>query len=637
MEATQDEVKTEDKSSRPKKGDANKEADIIKEATERFEESQEGSDFNRNRYEEDINFGRLGDQWPRDVKRQREREARPCLTINKIPPFVRQVVNDARQNKPGIIVSPVDNGADKATAEVINGLVRAVQRNSNADIAFDTALDHAVSGGFGFFRIGIHYSSPESFDLEARIHRIPNPLLVHWDVNSTEFDASDWNYGFVSDFFTKDEFESQWPDHEVSSFQGDERGAVNHFSIHEDHVQVAEYFLREPVTRKLLELDNGMVIRESSLTDEGRMLMLVEGVNIKRERLVQTHKVMRRVLSGTEVLEEDEWPGESIPICPVWGEEIIYEGRRHFRSMIHDAKDSQMMLNFWRSASTELVALAPKTPFIGPRGFVHPDDTEKWESANTRSHAYLEYDPSAGGPPTRQPFGGVPSGAINEAMMCADDMKSIVGIYDSALGARSNETSGKAILARQKESDVSNFHFVDNLSRAIQYAGKCLVEIIPSIYTARSTLRIIGSDQKEKVVQLVNSNMENQQQQPQVDEENELQEKLYDLNTGRYDVTVKAGPTYESQREETRETLIEIMRQVPGSAEFIGDILLEHMDFEGAEKVAERMRMATQPQPQPQQPQNPQQPQPQVPQIDPNTGQPIQPQGQPLPQQGIPQ
>ena len=152
MEAIQDEEKKTEKSERPKKGDSNKEADIIKGATERFEESQDGSDFNRNRYEEDISFGRLGDQWPRDVKRQRELESRPCLTINKIPPFVRQVVNDARQNKPGIIVSPVDNGADKATAEVINGLVRAVQRNSNADIAFDTALDHAVSGGFGFFR-----------------------------------------------------------------------------------------------------------------------------------------------------------------------------------------------------------------------------------------------------------------------------------------------------------------------------------------------------------------------------------------------------------------------------------------------------------------------------------------------------
>ena len=151
MAEVKEEEKKQEQSSRPKKGDANKEADIIQSATERYEESQDGSDFNRNRYEEDISFGRLGEQWPIEVKRQRELESRPCLTINKIPPFIRQVVNDARQNKPGIIVSPVDNGADVATAEVINGLVRAVQRNSNADIAFDTALDHAVSGGFGFF------------------------------------------------------------------------------------------------------------------------------------------------------------------------------------------------------------------------------------------------------------------------------------------------------------------------------------------------------------------------------------------------------------------------------------------------------------------------------------------------------
>jgi hypothetical protein len=620
-----------DKEKTELKGDSTKDEKIIEEALEYFEESQAGSDYNRNRYEADISFGRMGNQWPEDIKKQRQSESRPCLTINKIPAFVRQVVNDARQNKPGIIVSPVDNGADKATAEVINGLVRAIQRNSNADVAFDTALDHAVSGGFGFFRIGIHYASPESFDLEARIHRVPNPLLVHWDVNSTEFDASDWNYAFVSDYLSEAEFEQRWPDAEAVSFDGDTRGSVNEIQTSKDQVQIAEYFLREPVNRKLLELTNGMVIRESSLDDDARMLMLVEGVNIKRERMVQTHKVMRRVLSGNAVLEEDEWPGESIPICPVWGEEIIYDGERHFRSMIHDAKDPQMMFNFWRSASTELVALAPKAPWIGPKGFIHPDDAERWESANTRSYSTLEYDPSAGPAPQRQPFAGVPAGAIQEAMNSSDDMKSIVGIFDAGLGARSNETSGKAILARQKESDVSNFHFVDNLSRAIQYCGKCLVEIIPSVYTARSTLRIIGEDQKEKVVYMVNSNVDNQQaqQNQQVDEEAEVAEKLYDLSTGRYDVTVKAGPTYESQREETKETLIEIMRQVPGSAEFIGDILLKHMDFEGADEVAERFKMRGQP------PQPPQQMPGGIP-IDPNTGQPIQPQGQ-APQGAIPQ
>ena len=623
MDEKEEKTENEKEDKKNKKTASKKEEEILVKAKELFEESQDGSDFNRDRYEEDTNFGRLGEQWPEEIKRQRLLESRPCLTINKIPAFVRQVVNDARQNKPGIIVSPVDNGADKATAEVINGLVRAIQRNSNADIAFDTALDHSVSGGFGFFRISIEYASPESFDLEAKVNRIPNPLLVHWDVNSTEFDASDWNYAFVSEFVTEEDFETRWPDHEPVSFEGDNRGAVNDFQTTKDQIHVVEYFYREPVERTLVELSNGMVIREDSITDEHRMLMLVENINIKRERVVKTHKVMRRVLSGNAVLEEDEWPGESIPVCPVWGEEIIYQGQRHFRSMITDAKDPQMMFNFWRSASTELVALAPKAPWVGPKGFIHPDDQERWDTANIRSYSTLEYDASAGGAPTRQGFAGVPAGVVQEALNSSDDIKSIIGIHDAGLGARSNETSGRAILARQKESDVSNFHFVDNLSRAIQYCGRCLVEIIPSVYTARSTLRIIGNDQKEKVVQMVMAGNEGQPQ-PQVNEGQEIEDKMYNLAVGRYDVTVKAGPTYESQREETRETLIEIMRQIPGSAEIIGDVLLEHMDFEGAEKVAERLRPPSPPQA--------------PPQIDPMTGQPIQAQPQAVgmpPQQGI--
>ena len=179
MDEKEETTEKEKVEKKDKKTASKKEEEILVKAKELFEESQDGSDFNRDRYEEDTNFGRLGEQWPEEIKRQRLLESRPCLTINKIPAFVRQVVNDARQNKPGIIVSPVDNGADKATAEVINGLVRAIQRNSNADIAFDTALDHSVSGGFGFFRISIEYASPESFDLEAKVNRIPNPLLVH--------------------------------------------------------------------------------------------------------------------------------------------------------------------------------------------------------------------------------------------------------------------------------------------------------------------------------------------------------------------------------------------------------------------------------------------------------------------------
>ena len=563
--------------------DPKKSEGIIQEALERFEESQDGSDFNRNEYEEDIKFGRLGIQWPEKVKKQREEEGRPCLTVNKIPSFIRQVVNDSRQNKPGIVVNPIDNGADIATAEVINGIIRSVQRNSNADVAFDTAIDHAVSGGFGFFRIGIDYAHDSTFDLEAKIERISNPLQVHWDVNSTAFDASDWEYCFVSDFFSREHFEKRWPDAEPVSFEADERSQTNQNWLQDDKVQVSDYYLKESVEYELWQIEGWNHVRPSGelvntqafrkdkiagmaqqffqagsidlgKTEEDELISMffeARGLKATQTRKVMGTKVMKRVISGVEVLEEDEWPGSLIPVCPVWGEEVVSEGRRWFRSMIRDAKDPQAMFNFWRSASTELVALAPKAPFIGQEGFIPKGQKSKWESANTRSYAYLEYSKGAS-PPQRQAFAGVPAGALQEALNNSDDMKAIIGIYDSSLGARSNETSGRAILARQKEADVSNFHFLDNLSRAIRYAGQVLVDVIPAIYSARDAVRILGEDDKEKVARLTMD----PNQAIAVGDDQEDEDRLYEIGTGKYDVTVKAGPSYASQREETREALI---------------------------------------------------------------------------------
>ena len=599
--------------------DPKKSEGIIQEALERFEESQDGSDFNRNEYEEDIKFGRLGIQWPEKVKKQREEEGRPCLTVNKIPSFIRQVVNDSRQNKPGIVVNPIDNGADIATAEVINGIIRSVQRNSNADVAFDTAIDHAVSGGFGFFRIGIDYAHDSTFDLEAKIERISNPLQVHWDVNSTAFDASDWEYCFVSDFFSREHFEKRWPDAEPVSFEADERSQTNQNWLQDDKVQVSDYYLKESVEYELWQIEGWNHVRPSGelvntqafrkdkiagmaqqffqagsidlgKTEEDELISMffeARGLKATQTRKVMGTKVMKRVISGVEVLEEDEWPGSLIPVCPVWGEEVVSEGRRWFRSMIRDAKDPQAMFNFWRSASTELVALAPKAPFIGQEGFIPKGRKSKWESANTRSYAYLEYSKGAS-PPQRQAFAGVPAGALQEALNNSDDMKAIIGIYDSSLGARSNETSGRAILARQKEADVSNFHFLDNLSRAIRYAGQVLVDVIPAIYSARDAVRILGEDDKEKVARLTMD----PNQAIAVGDDQEDEDRLYEIGTGKYDVTVKAGPSYASQREETREALIEIMRQVPGAGMYIGDIVMKYMDFEGSEEVEKRLKMA---------------------------------------------
>jgi hypothetical protein len=584
--------------------------DVMKDALDRFEESQDGSEENREAYYEDIKFARMADQWPDSIKKQRHQEARPVLVINKLPPLIRAVVNESRQNKPAIKVAPVDNGADEDTAEVISGLIRSIERVSSADVAYDTAIDHAVTAGFGFFRISIDYAHDESFDLEAKIDRIPNALMVHWDVTSTKFDASDWEYGFISEKVNEREFERRYPDASKVPFDGDTRNDGSDNWISDEDIRLAEYFLRSIVQRKLLEIavpteggdpdiiavreDDvpGMAVRffaagsidaDPSDKDIVQEFFRMAKIQVRRERDVEAHKVERRIMNGLEVLEEEEWPGSMIPICPVWGDEIYMDGRRMFRSMIRDAKDPQVMLNFWRSATTELVALAPKAPWVGPKGFIPKGQEAKWRSANTRSHAYLEYDP-ASGPPVRTPFAGVPAGALNEAMMSNDDMKAITGIYDPSLGAESAEKSGVAIRARQHQGDVSNFHFIDNLSRAIGYGGRCLLEIIPAIYSARQSVRILGEDQAENVAKLT------QEAGGATQKQENGEPALYNLSVGKYDVSVSQGPSFASQREETRDTLIEIMRQVPDAAAYLGDVLLDHMDFVGADKVAKRLK-----------------------------------------------
>lgn len=562
--------------------------DTLKEALELFKQSDEQSSENRKNAVDDIKFSRLGEQWDENIKKQRQEDSRPCLTINRLPSFIRQVVNDARMQKPSIEVKPADATTDLETAQVIDGLIRHIQRHSNADIAYDTALDNAVTCGFGFFRISIDYTYENSFDLEARIDRIANPLSVYWDTDTVRFDAKDWNYCFISDIISQEEYKTKYKQKDAVNFSGDTRDGVSNWIASENKVRIAEYWKKEFYDRKLLMLSDGKTIFQDILDKDENIKLYLEtlGINIINERLVNCSKVKRYVIDGKNILENEDWAGKTIPICPVWGEEVIVEGNRTLRSLIRDAKDPQIMFNFWRSATTELVALAPKAPWIVPKGGIRQEDRNKWENSNSKNFAYLEYDPAAGAMPTRQPFSGVPAGALQESLNASDDMKAITGIYDASLGARGNETSGKAIRERKIQSSVSNFHFVDNLNRAIQYCGECLVDIIPSVYSQRSAIRILGEDMKEKIVRIGKKD----------DNIIEGKEVLFDLSVGNYDVEVKSGSSYTTQREETRETLIEIMRTVPNSSQIIGDVLMENMDFVGADKVARRLKAMLPPQ-----------------------------------------
>jgi TolA-binding protein len=436
-------------------------------------------------------------------------------------------------------------------------------------------------------RVTTEPTHDDSFDLDLRIKRVSNPFSIYGDPDSTAADSEDWMVAFVTEMLRKEAFLAKYPGAETSSWgqagQGDSTGWFDG-----DMVRVAEYWRRYEDKSTILQLSNGAIL-DAEMYIAQRELFDMAGLQVTGTRDTRTFRVIQRIISGAEVLSEEKWAGKYIPIVPVFGDEVNVEGKRYFRSLIRDAKDPQRNFNYWRTTATELLALAPKAPWIGPKGFTK-DNEGKWASANTENHAYLEYTGQV--PPQRVPFDGPPAGALQESLNASDDMKSIMGIYDASLGARSNETSGVAITARQREGDVSTFHFIDNLSRAIRHTGKILIDMIPRVYNGPRIVRILGEDGTP-------SNVPINQQVPMPDGK----VGVFDLTAGKYDLVVESGPSFSTRRQEAAQQMIEFMRVQPQAGALIGDLLAKNLDWPGAEEIAQRLRAMLPPQLQGQDPQ----------------------------------
>lgn len=624
--------------------------DTLKDDLEDFDLCMEAEREQRRQSQADLEFGKLSKQWDEDAISQRAQEGRPCLTINRMIAFTNQVTNDARLNRATIAVKPVGGGADKQTADIQSDLIRNIETQSQAVSVYDTAFDCAVNAGVGYFRINVDYTDEDAWDQDIFLERISNPFSVYGDNEGKELTSIDWNKAFVTDFYSKAAFEARWGrDKKASSFDiGSGDYDTNWFK--DKRIRVAERWIRTQIDVNLLRLSDGALMFEDKWK-ENQEFFLSQGLTVDGSRPTKSHKVKQRIITGTDILEESDWLGKYIPIVPMYGEEANVNGKRYFFSLINRAKDSQRLYNYQRTLAAELGAMQPKAPWLGPVGMFSTDAT-KWATANRVSHPYLEYDvvpEQQGATPTRIPFAGPAAGAMQEAMMASDDIKAILGIHDASLGARSNETSGKAIMARQHEGDVSTFNFISNRNAAVEHGGRIILDLIPKLYTAERILRCVQEDGSTYTVPInqpvapaqeiermramamgpqmpemqqpgMQQGMQPQgpmpQEQPQegppqyapVPPELEQQlppemtqqlkavTKIFDLTTGKYDVTVTAGPGFTTRREEAATQMMEFVRVFPQAAPIIGDLLAKNLDWPGAEQVAERLKAILPPQ-----------------------------------------
>lgn len=578
--------------------------DFVSKVREKFERAAEWEDDNRTRAIEDIKFARLAEQWPDGLKELRDKEKRPCLTLSEFNSFIRQVVNEARANRPSIQVVPADGNADKDTAEIISGLIRNIEVSSDADVAYDTAVDSAVSGGFGYFRINISETSDDNFDKDITIERIADALTVYGDPDSEAADSSDWNCAFIVKRMHEDDFEEQYGE-DVDKVDWEGLKEVGAPWFDDEHVMVVEYWHREQVEREVVTLSDGTTV-DTEEFQERQTEYQQAGIFPVGANKVKSFKVTQYIMTGKDVLETVEWPGKYIPIVPVYGDEVWVDGKRHLRSLIHDAKDAGREKNYWRSYAAEMVALAPKVPFIGRKGAFNADP-EGWSAVNQATIPYLEYE----GPerPSRDGFSAMPAAEMQQAMAAVDDLKAIIGIHSPSLGERGPAESGIAIRSLQRQADVGTFHFLDNLNRSIRHAGRILIDLIGKVYTTERMIRVLGADMAPQQAQLQPGAPPQEQQMAMMQQAQEMGQRfsrVYDLTAGKYDLVVKSGPAYGTQREYARQEMAQLIGQMGEmAAKLIGPLYLRNCDWPGAEEVADKLDALNEAEMGAQQPQGP--------------------------------
>ena len=543
-------------------------------------------------------------QWPADVLATRGAvqgqtiNARPCLTINKLPQHVRQVTNDMRQNRPGAKVIPVDDKADIQVAEIFNGMIRHIEYISDADVAYDTACENQVAYGEGYIRLLTEYCDDNTFDQDIKIGRVRNSFSVYMDPMIQDPTGADAKYCFITEDVSKKDFERMYPDAApISTLQslgvGDQ--SISNW-LNEDTIRVADYYYID-YDKATLNLYPGNATAFDG-TSEDKILRANYG-KPKRTREADRQRVRYCKINGYEILEQNEWAGKYIPVIRIVGNEFEVDGRLYVSGLVRNAKDAQRMYNYWVSQEAEMLALAPKAPFIGYGGQFEGYE-DKWKTANTTNWPYLEVNPdvtdgqgSALPLPQRAQPPMASSGLLQAKSGASEDIKSTTGQYNASLGQGGNERSAKAIMARQREGDVGTYHYGDNLTRGVRHIARQLVDLIPKIYDTRRVARIIGEDGETKM-----ATIDPEQEMPvrQIrDAEGIVIDTIYNPSVGKYDVVATTGPGYATKRQEALEAMGLLLQGNPSLWAVAGDLFVKNMDWPGAQEMANRFKKTIDP------------------------------------------
>jgi hypothetical protein len=589
-------------------------AEILKEAKQRFERCVAWESDWRERALLDMKFAngdsRNGWQWDDNVRT--ERGSRPSLTYNQVRQHNLQVINDARQNKAQIKVTPTGGRASYEAAQVFSGIIRRIEYVSKAVDAYSTATYHQVESGMGYVRVDTDYVDENSFDLDLFIRRVADPRTVYMDPDAKLYDKSDAAFAFIFEDIPRDRYEEEFgKDDTTAPVALDHSDGWND----KDHVRVAEYWRCNLNNETIHRLRDGTVVNDGEIPDELRDQIKPL---IVKSRDVAVPEIEWFKIAGDKIIDREQWLGKYIPIVPFIGEETVIQGQLDRKGHTRAQIDAQRIYNYWASAAVEQVALQTKTPYLA-RADAIEGRTEQWATANIKNWSVLVYNgiDEAGNPippPSRVEPPTMAQAYIQGMTIARQDLMSVTGQYQAELGMPSNERSGIAIQQRQRQGDTATYHYIDNQAKAIRQVGRILLDLIPKIYDVRRVTMMLAEDGSEnKVVIDPRAPDAHQQIAPgpdgepvalspgQAQAQTDDPEKpdptvIFNPNVGTYDVEADVGPSYGTQRQEAANAFSQIMQQNPAAFQIVGDFWAANSDFPGADELADRLKRGLPPQ-----------------------------------------
>lgn len=560
------------------------EAAFLQEMRDLFAVDSEFDRLNREAAIEDLKF-LIGEQWDDMVRLRREAARKPTLTINRLPAFLAQVIGQRRMNETTINVVP-DSGGTQSVARVRKGLIRNIQKQSRADLAYDKALEGAASCGIGNFGVELDYQSEDVFEQVIKVVSYPDHLSVLWDRGISVPDGQDANRVFVIDTMSRKEFYDTWPwatpaDVMVDwTMRGDLR--MNGW-IAQDDVRIVAYWRMRTRKRTLALMDDGTtqdITDKIDGDDEQEKLDTLshvmqrpeDGTPIMRE--VQKKYAELYLCSGTDILEGPyQLPISRVPVFRVPGWEINVGNYRHRWGLIRFAKDPQKLHNYWRSVIAEKIMQTPRAVWAAADTAVQGRE-QQWRQSHLSDDPLLIWNSESGQKPERVPPATVEDSLLGQAEITSQDIKDVTNIHEANLGMPSNEVSGVAIMARQRVSDTGTVLYHDNLNAAIEEAGRVINELIPVCYDTPRIVKVIGDDAKEDM-QVINAMGD---------------DRSIDLSVGRYSVSVTTGPSYATKRIEAAASMEALANAMPQVLASSVDLIVDAQDWPGKEKIVERLR-----------------------------------------------